>query len=100
MDGTTAIKIDYYNELKKKADFVDKMISPSANEIYKEFEELKAKADKYDEKETPFKPTNIKIRPYGSDVSVGNCKCGEFLVSNITYCWNCAQKLDWESEGK
>ena len=32
---TTEINIDYYNELKRKADFVDKMISPSANAIYK-----------------------------------------------------------------
>ncbi|HSN66720.1 MAG TPA: hypothetical protein VLS94_08770 [Fusibacter sp.] len=61
MDGTTAIKIDYYEELKRKADFVDKMISPSANEIYKEFEELKAKADKYDKIKGLFENTLFEI---------------------------------------
>lgn len=47
-EKSVVLKIDYYEELKRKADFVDKMISTSANEIYKEFEELKAKADKLD----------------------------------------------------
>ena len=97
MDGTTAIKIDYYNELKKKADFVDKMISPSANEIYKEFEELKAKAEKLDEKETPYKPTGIE--PFGM-TKMGFCKCGKTVVENENYCLHCGQKLDWEGEGE
>ena len=98
MDGTTAIKIDYYNELKKKADFVDKMISPSANEIYKEFEELKAKADKWDEKETPFIPINQEY--CGFVGMVGCCKCGKEIIAIENYCSHCGQKIDWGSEGK
>lgn len=99
MDGTTAIKIDYYEELKKKADFVDKMISPSANEIYKEFEELKAKADKWDEKETPLKVIVDEIYDCFSEESHEKyrCpKCNSYSFPDENYCSNCAQRLDWK----
>ena len=93
-NSTTTINIDYYNELKRKADFVDKMISPNANEIYKELNELKAKADKWDEKETPFDVIDFKI-----DVrrrKIGGCKCNATVVEGESYCWNCGQRLNWE----
>lgn len=95
---TTEINIDYYEELKRKADFVDKMISQSANEIYKELNELKAKADKWDEKETPYIIIDFKTTMLGG--KLGGCKCNATVVEGDFYCWNCGQKLDWESEGK
>lgn len=89
--ATTEINIDYYNELKRKADFVDKMISPSANEIYNELEMLKEKADKWDEKETPVKP---KEDEYGFNVCV---KCDSLVESEcgkiFNYCPNCGQRI-------
>lgn len=92
------LNIDYYNELKRKADFVDKMISPNANEIYKELNELKAKVDKLDEKETPYKPKGIE--PIGMS-KIGFCKCSGEVLLDENYCSNCGQKLDWsESEGE
>ena len=71
MDGTTTIKIDYY-------------------------EELKAKADKWDEKETPYKPNNKTF------TSCGYCKCSSYVTKQVdrNYCSECGQKLDWESEGE
>ena len=95
---TTEITIDYYEELKAKADFVDKMISPSANEIYKELNELKTKADKWDEKEAPYKPIRKKHR-YISEHSYtfdAYCKCGYKINDLLRYCPSCGQKLDWE----
>lgn len=69
---TTEINIDYYNELK-------------------------AKADKWDEKETPYKPTEVE--PFGL-TKMGFCKCGKAVVDNENYCVHCGNKLDWESEGE
>lgn len=88
MDGTTAIKIDYYEELKRKADFVDKMISPSANEIYKEFEELKAKANE------------LERRNNGIDV-IDNCicdYCSSTVKKDFFYCPDCGTGLIWDED--
>ena len=72
MDGTTAIKIDYY-------------------------EELKAKADKLDEKETPIKPSIKESNLNG--LVTGFCGCFACVREVDKYCYNCGQKLDWsESE--
>ena len=66
MDGTTAIKIDYY-------------------------EELKAKADKWDEKEVGTKPEvyNEKTKTY----LCGNCQ--QFIDEIDDYCMTCGFKHDW-----
>ena len=68
---TTEINIDYYNELKTKV-------------------------DKWDDKETPYKPTGVE--PFGL-TKMGFCKCGKAVVENENYCVHCGNKLDWESEG-
>ena len=70
-NSTTVINIDYYNELK-------------------------AKADKWDEKETQYKPTGVE--PFGL-TKMGFCKCGKAVVENENYCVHCGNKLDWDSEG-
>lgn len=61
------------------------------------YEELKSKADKWDEKEMPYKPTNVE-EVYDSSISdfvkIGNCKC-ERLVEWENYCPRCGQKLEW-----
>ena len=64
---TTEINIDYYNELK-------------------------AKADKCDEKETPYKPTGVEHFEFDK---VGFCKCGKAVAENENYCAHCGNKLDW-----
>jgi len=68
MDGTTAIKIDYY-------------------------EELKVKADKWIEKETPHIPINQKY--CGFIGMVGCCKCEKEVIAKENYCSHCGQKLEW-----
>ena len=72
MDGTTTIKIDYY-------------------------EELKAKAEKWDEKETP-----IVIQEYYSDgrTKQGFCKCDAVVRESETYCWSCGRRITFESSGE
>lgn len=68
MDGTTTIKIDYY-------------------------EELKAKSDRFDEKETPYKIKDCKF-----DMMLnknGYCKCGYEVKESHKYCSNCGRKLSW-----
>lgn len=68
MDGTTAINIDYY-------------------------EELKAKADKWDEKETPYVPTAKESNSNG--LVTGFCGCFVCVREVDQYCWNCGKKLKW-----
>jgi hypothetical protein len=95
--------LDKVDELERKANFVDKMISNYANEIYKELNELKAKADKWDEKETPYKPKEIfnSTMFLGNEkYSYGDCKCSFRVFEHQKYCLNCGQKLDLESEGE
>ena len=70
---TTEINIDYYNELK-------------------------VKADKWDEKETPFIPINQEY--CGFVGMTGYCKCGKEKIVEEKYCDSCGQKLDWEGEGE
>lgn len=70
MDGTTTIKIDYY-------------------------EELKANSDKWVEKETPYKPTKQEFFKYLGNV--GKCKCKSEVTSKEKYCDECGQKLDWSN---
>ena len=66
MDGTTTIKIDYY-------------------------EELKANSDKWCEKETPHK---IKVDGIGFFGEYGRCLCGERVFEDdINYCPSCGQKI-------
>lgn len=64
-ESVTAIKIDYY-------------------------EELKSKADKYDEKETPYEPTNA-FELYAT------CKCNHVVKKRQVYCSHCSQHLDWSN---
>lgn len=66
-------------------------------EIYEAIDELKAKADKWDEKETPYKPT--VVTNYFGD-TLGLCKCKMCVSNEEKYCPECGQKLDLESEGK
>ena len=58
-----------------------------------DYEELKAKADKWVEKETPFKPMDIG---YDDGDWEGSCKCGQCVSQDQFYCHCCGQKLDWE----
>ena len=75
----------------------------STKEIYEAINELKAKADKWDEKETPYKPKEIFNSTMVLDnvkYSYGDCKCSFRVFEHQKYCLNCGQKLDWESEGE
>lgn len=62
------------------------------------YEELKAKADKWDEKETPYKPSDMsKTLTH----KWGYCKCDSMVDAPDNYCYECGQKLNWaESEGE
>lgn len=57
------------------------------------YEELKAKADKWVEKETLFKPVDLFSNSFG-DI-FGKCKCKSKVSVDENYCYNCGQKLDW-----
>lgn len=61
-------------------------------EFNDEIKELKAKADKWVEKETPLKPTGIE--PIGMS-KIGFCKCTGEVLMDENYCTTCGQKLDW-----
>lgn len=84
-------------ELERKSDFVDKMISPNANEIYNELEMLKEKANKWDEKETPY-----IIQEYYSDGTTrqGFCQCTAVVRESEMYCWSCGKRITFESDGE
>ena len=68
------------------------MISPSANQIYKEFEMLQGNSDKYIEKEKPIKP--IIDKHYQNTCA----KCASLVEDDyeniFNYCQNCGQKVD------
>lgn len=49
------------------------------------------KAEKWDEKETPYVITD-------SDGIFGTCKCNYVVSNPQIYCYNCGQKLNWGSE--
>ena len=85
--------IQLLNESLKHHEFQQTYINKSNID----YNELKAKADKWDEKETLFKPTNLF---YGGEETEGDCKCGQSVSKEETYCHACGQKLDWESEGE
>ena len=60
--------------------------------------EILDKADKWDEKETPYKPTDVVTNYFGD--TLGLCKCKMCVSTEEKYCPECGQKLDFESEGK
>jgi len=93
---TTEINIDYYNELKRKADFVDKMISPSANAIYKELNELRSKVEELDYLAMIGKATE---KAFKSGFSINQMHS---VLSNVDYCmYDKESLLNWaESEGE
>jgi hypothetical protein len=112
MDGTTAIKIDYYEELKAKADKYDdaKIIIDFTNSIlysneekysilpilrYSAFEKLREKSDKWDEREKGV------LIEWDGGMYLPICKhCGfDSVQYEEKYCSNCGIKLNWsESE--
>lgn len=112
MDGTTTIKIDYYEELKAKADKYDngkiiidvvediiighgnhKNVPPLPVVAYSQLSDYMRKAKIYDEKETPKKLSVTEYKLFTSE-SCGNC--GKTLWQGTTnYCYHCGQKLDW-----
>jgi hypothetical protein len=64
--------------------------------ISDELSEIEDKADKWDEKEAPFVPTEQKfIRNYDENL-VGKCKCGNTVYEHTKYCCDCGQKLKFD----
>lgn len=67
-----------------------------------ELEELKRKIDKWDEKETPKQVIVEEVYDFFQEANeqytCSQCNCCLFPEEN--YCYNCGQKLDWESEGE
>lgn len=111
MNGTTTIKIDYYEELKAKADKYDngKIIIDIVENIiighgnaknapplpviaYSQLLDYMRKAKMYDEKETPKK---IRVDEYGWNMCPNGC---DTLIENKSHrCVDCGQKLDWSN---
>ena len=78
--------------------YVEHCINQKAQESYlaklnAQLDELESKANKGDEKETPYKPTDLNVNPRG-DI-VGKCKCGKIVIIDENYCITCGQRLDW-----
>lgn len=113
MDGTTTIKIDYYEELKAKADkydnakiFIDSIgvwnevilnnrnaINPVPVISLQQFQELKEKSDKFDKLTIPLKPKAYS----NGDFVCENCKTiliDEAVWGKFEYCTSCGQRLD------
>jgi len=60
------------------------------------YDEIKAMADKWVEKEKPYTPTEKKyIRNYDENFT-GKCKCGINVYEVSKYCNECGQRLNWE----
>ena len=57
------------------------------------------KADKWDEKETPYKPITKNLIPISVNAYTFDayCRCGYKINDSFRYCPNCSQKLDFES---
>ena len=110
---TTLINIDYYEELKRKADMYDnaKVIIDFTNAIcysheektknfvlpivrYDDFKKLKEKADAWDEKETPCNAEILTKDERGKKSYV--CKCSGVVEDGERYCWNCGRKLKFD----
>ena len=83
--------------------YVEHCINQKAQEGYlaklnAQLDELESKADKWDEKETPYKVDDFGL--LNTRVRYGICKCTGAVSESELYCWNCGQKLDFESEGE
>jgi hypothetical protein len=114
----TTINVDYYEELKSKADKYDngkiiidlveniiirnatlKNATPLPFISYSYWQELVEKVKEYEEKEKPRKP---KVTWQGGNMGKrmllnGVCKCGEEIDSfSNNYCNWCGVKLDWK----
>lgn len=64
-----------------------KLIAQSPKEVVKYIADLETKVEKYEEKETPYKPINYYC---GHE-----CRCKCKVKKNYRRCPNCGQKLDW-----
>ena len=65
------------------------------------YHEIKGKVDRWDEKETGFKPKGVfKYPKYESNYYEleGLCKCEQSVSIDQHYCHNCGQKLKWEDD--
>lgn len=78
--------------------YVEHCINQKAQEehlakLNAQLDEIEEKADRWDEKETPYVITD-------SDGIFGTCKCNCVVSNPQIYCHNCGRRITFESDGE
>ena len=85
-------KVDFVDDIDPKSFVKNTKKAVVLNLDY--YHELKEKANKWDEKETPYKVYDFGL--LNTRTREGICKCTGAVSESELYCWKCGQKLDWE----